>query len=81
MDFSDLGPYPGSRESRWTVPSLPASAVEDDILGEGTIMVLRGRDVEFFTIGQLAAALNYLATEALDLIGCHASEIIVQGLT
>lgn len=59
MDLSDLESYyPGSRERRQTVPTLPASAVEPDLLGEPTILVLRGREVEFFTIGQVARALG-----------------------
>jgi len=58
-EFSDLGEYyPGSRERRQTVPASRPLAVEEDLLGTGTIMRVRGREVEFFTIGQLAAALN-----------------------
>lgn len=57
--FADLGQhYPGSRERRQAVASAPAAGVEEDPLGKGTVMVLRGREVEFFTIGQLARALN-----------------------
>ena len=50
--------YPGSRERRQTVPASRPLAVEEDLLGTGTIMRVRGERVEFFTIGQLAAALN-----------------------
>lgn len=57
--FADLGEYyPGSRERRQTVPASRPLAVEEDLLGTGTVMVLRGQPVEFFTIGQLAAAIN-----------------------
>ena len=59
MDFSDLESYyPGSRETRQTVASLPASAVDDDLLGTGKMYPVNGRDVEFFTIGQLARAIG-----------------------
>lgn len=40
---------------------MPASrppAVTENLLGTGTIMIARGQEVEFFTIGRLAAALN-----------------------
>ena len=57
FDFSDLGTYPGSRERRQTVAPLAAPVVED-VLGPGKIYTLNGRDVEFYTIGQLAAALG-----------------------
>lgn len=58
-DFAELDQYyPGSRERRQTVPASRPLAVEEDLLGTGTFMVLRGQRVEFFTIGQLAAALN-----------------------
>jgi hypothetical protein len=57
--FTDLDRYyPGSRERRQTVPAPRPPAVEEDVLGPGRIMVLRGEKVEFFTIGQLAAALS-----------------------
>jgi hypothetical protein len=60
--FSDLGEYyPGSRERRQTVPAPRPLAFEDflgDGLGEGVWLPLRGEDVEFFTIGQLARAIN-----------------------
>ncbi len=56
--FSELGDrYPGSRERRQTVAPLAAPVV-DDVLGPGTIYVVDGRDVEFYMIGQLAAALG-----------------------
>ena len=57
FDFSDLGTYPGSRERRQTVAPLAAPVV-DDVLGPGTIYVVDGREVEFYMIGQLAAALG-----------------------
>jgi hypothetical protein len=57
--FTELDQYyPGSRERRQTVPASRPSAVEEDLLGTGTIMVLRGREVEFFTIGQVARAIG-----------------------
>lgn len=58
--FEDLGSYyPGSRERRQTVPaSRPSAVEEEDLLGAGTIMTVRGREVEFFTIGQVARAIN-----------------------
>lgn len=59
-DFAGLGQYyPGSREVRQTVPASRPLAVEEvDLLGEGTMMTVRGREVEFFTIGQVARAIN-----------------------
>ena len=58
FDFSDLESYyPGSRQKRQTVTPLSAPVVEDE-LGPGTIYVVDGRDVEFYMIGQLAAALG-----------------------
>ena len=58
FDFSDLESYyPGSRERRQTVPVPPAPVVEDE-LGPGKVYVVDGREVEFYTIGQLAAALG-----------------------
>ena len=57
--FADLGDYyPGSRERRQTVPASRPSAVEEDELGEGEFMTLRGQRVEFFTIGQVARAIG-----------------------
>jgi len=57
--FEDLGSYyPGSREVRQTVPASRPPAVEEDLLGPGTIMTVRGREVEFYTIGQVARAIN-----------------------
>jgi hypothetical protein len=57
--FADLDRhYPGSRERRQTVASAPASGVQEDQLGKPLILVLRGRDTEFFTIGQVAAAIG-----------------------
>jgi hypothetical protein len=51
--------YPGSRERRQTVPASRPSAVEEvDLLGDGTVMTVRGHEVEFFTIGQVARAIN-----------------------
>lgn len=59
IDFSDLDQYyPGSRERRQTVPSAPATGVEEDLLGNPVILVLRGVDTEFFTIGQVARAID-----------------------
>ena len=58
-EFAELGEfYPGSRERRQTVPAPRPLAVEEDLLGKGTFMVLRGAETEMFTIGQLAAAIN-----------------------
>jgi hypothetical protein len=58
-EFAGLGQYyPGSRERRQTVPASRPSAVEEDLLGKGTVMLLGGREVEFYTIGQLARAIN-----------------------
>lgn len=59
--FTDLGQYyPGSRERRETVPSAPAAGVDEEpaSLGKPLILVLRGTDTEFFTIGQVAGALG-----------------------
>lgn len=57
--FSDLeSTYPGSRERRQTVPRSRPLAVEEDPLGPGTVMLVRGREVEFFTIGQVARAIG-----------------------
>ena len=53
--------YPGSRERRQTVPASRPSAIDDfveDPLGAGKFMLLAGREVEFFTIGQVARAIN-----------------------
>lgn len=59
IDLSDLEEYyPGSRERRQTVPSAPATGVEEDLLGAPLILVLHGRDTEFFTIGQVARAIG-----------------------
>ena len=56
--FEDLESYyPGSRERRQTVPA-PSAPVVEDVLGPGTIYVVDGRDMEFYMIGQLAAALG-----------------------
>lgn len=49
--------YPGSRVRRQQSPG-PAPVVEEDPLGTGTFMVVRGRRVEFFGIGQVARAIN-----------------------
>jgi hypothetical protein len=58
-DFSDPASYyPGSLERRQTVAPLKAPAVPADDLGQGIFLPLRGRDVEFFMIGQLAFALG-----------------------
>jgi hypothetical protein len=58
--FADLGDeyYPGSRERRQTVPAPRPPGVEADPLGPGEVMVLRGREVEFYRIGQVARAIN-----------------------
>jgi hypothetical protein len=40
------------------VPSGPAAEAAEDPLGTPLILVLRGRDTEFFTIGQVAGAIG-----------------------
>lgn len=58
-DFEDLeSHYPGSRERRQTVPAPRPSGVDDTLLGDGTWMRLGGIRVEFFTITQVARAIN-----------------------
>jgi len=50
--------YPGSRERR-DQPPAPASGVdEEDRLGTGTTMIVRGRQIEFFYVGQVARAIG-----------------------
>lgn len=55
--------YPGSKERRESVQQTrpdhasPAQQVVHDI-GPGKLLLVNGMDVEFFKIGQLAAALN-----------------------
>lgn len=57
--FQDLGSYyPGSRERRQTVPASRPLAVEEDLLGKPTVMTLFGVRMDFFTIGQVARAIN-----------------------
>ena len=57
--FAELGElYPGSRVRRQTVPAARPPAVEEELLGPGTVMTVRGREVEFYTIGQVARAIN-----------------------
>lgn len=74
MDFSELDQYyPGSRERRQTVPASRPSAVEEDPLGTPVILVLKGRDTEFFTIGQVAGAID---RKAGTLRGWEASGIL-----
>lgn len=68
MDFSDLDLYyPGSKEKRRTVPdnspqsgAVLVSPVDEavELLGDPVVMSVKGRDVEFFYIGQLARALG-----------------------
>ena len=79
-DFADLGeyPYPGSRERRQTVPlsrPLEAEPLDEDVLGKGTIMILHGEQVEFFTIGQVARAIG---RSAVTLRGWEAKGVIPQ---
>jgi len=58
IDLSELDQYyPGSRERRHSA-SAPATGVEEDPLGTPVIFVLRGADTEFFTIGQVARAID-----------------------
>jgi hypothetical protein len=58
IDLSGLEEYyPGSRERRHSV-SAPAPVVEEDLLGTPVILVLRGLETEFFTIGQVARAID-----------------------
>lgn len=57
-DFSDQAYYPGSKERRQAAPRDTGHDVEEDLLGTGTLMLLGGAEVEFFTIGQLAAAIG-----------------------
>jgi hypothetical protein len=62
--FED-GYYPGSKQKR---PQTGIAGAEVDPAGQdlplasGTVYLLNGRDVELFTIGQLAAVLNRSAT-------------------
>jgi hypothetical protein len=49
--------YPGSRRPIKTVPAAPARRTPTEGLKSRTY-VIRGRSIEFFTIGQLAVALN-----------------------
>lgn len=65
--------YPGSRVRRDSPPAPAAAVEEDDLLGKGTVMVLRGRSVEFFTIGQVARAIN---RSAVTLRAWEASNVI-----
>lgn len=56
------GFYPGSKERREPAPHVPdrASPAQQVVhdLGPGTVLLVNGVEVEFFKIGQLAAALN-----------------------
>lgn len=52
--------YPGSRERR-DQPPAPATAVEEDPLGTGKFLVVRGQRIEFFYVGQVARAINRTA--------------------
>lgn len=55
---ADLGDYyPGSRERR-SVNHVPDGEPDAPELGTGTVYEVRGIDVEFFKIGDLARALN-----------------------
>ena len=49
--------YPGSRERR-EAPAAPADPVAGLFLEAGRMLTVNGIEVEFFTIGQLAAVLN-----------------------
>lgn len=56
--MGDLGEhYPGSRERR-QVNHVPDDAPEGPDLGPGKIMIIRGIEVQFFGIGDLARVLN-----------------------
>lgn len=58
FDFSELEEfYPGSKERRKVTPP-PPDVEHEDRLGKGTMKLLNGVEVEFFTIGQLATALG-----------------------
>lgn len=50
--------YPGSRVRRQQAPAPAPRVEEDDLLGEGTFMTVRGQRVEFFGIGAVARAIN-----------------------
>lgn len=56
-------------------PASRPPAVDDgsELLGTGTILSVAGQDVEFFTIGQLAAAIN---RKAVTLRAWEASGVI-----
>lgn len=49
--------YPGSREVRRVNP-VPDEVPDVPELGSGRMLLVNGLEVEFFTIGQLAAVLN-----------------------
>lgn len=56
--MADLGEfYPGSRERR-QVNHVPDDEPDAPELGTGRMLLVNGREVEFFSIGQLAAVLN-----------------------
>lgn len=56
--MGDLGDfYPGSKERR-QVNHVPADEPDVPELGAGRMLLVNGIEVEFFAIGQLAAALN-----------------------
>lgn len=56
--MTDLGEfYPGSKERR-QVNHVPDDVPDVPELGTGRMLLVSGLEVEFFSIGQLAAALN-----------------------
>jgi hypothetical protein len=65
--------YPGSRERR-DQPAAPAFGVEEeDPLGTGTVMIVRGRQIEFFYVGQVARAIG---RSSVTLRAWEASNVI-----
>jgi hypothetical protein len=50
--------YPGSKEVRGPAAPIVHDEPEGPNLGHGTILLVNGRDVEFFYVGHLAAMLN-----------------------
>ncbi len=74
-EFAVLGEfYPGSRERRHQA-TAPAPAVEEDLLGKPRRMTVRGTPMEFFSIGQVARAIN---RSAVTLRAWEASGILPQ---
>lgn len=69
MSLEEEWYYPGSQTPRKTVTAVPEEEYEPGILdemveslGEPVVFSVNGIDVEFFLIGQLAAALGRSAT-------------------